>query len=35
MAYTEKARKWNENKCSQKTVKEVNAEKGTPINVAK
>uniref|UniRef100_A0A8B9M671 Protein maelstrom homolog n=1 Tax=Accipiter nisus TaxID=211598 RepID=A0A8B9M671_9AVES len=32
MAYTEKARKWNENKCSQKTVKEVNAEKGTPIN---
>ncbi|KFP59990.1 Protein maelstrom, partial [Cariama cristata] len=34
MAYREKARKWNE-KRSQKTVKEVNAEKGTPFNVAK
>ncbi|KFZ58496.1 Protein maelstrom, partial [Podiceps cristatus] len=29
MAYTEKARKWNEKKCSQKTMKEVNAEKRT------
>lgn len=34
MVYTEKARKWNE-KCTQKTVKEVNAEKGPPFNVAK
>jgi len=35
MAYAEKARKWNEKKHSQKMVKEVNAEKGTPSNVAK
>ncbi|KFW97438.1 Protein maelstrom, partial [Phalacrocorax carbo] len=32
MAYTEKARKCKEKKCSQKTVKEVNAEKGTPFS---
>lgn len=35
MVYTEKARKWNEKKSPQKTAKEVNAEKGTPFNVAK
>ncbi|KFZ51397.1 Protein maelstrom, partial [Antrostomus carolinensis] len=35
MVYTEKAQKWNEKKRSRKTVKEVNAEKGTPFIVAK
>lgn len=34
MMYKEKAHKENEKRSSQKTVAEVNAEKGAPFNVA-
>ncbi|KFV92563.1 Protein maelstrom, partial [Eurypyga helias] len=35
MVYTEKAQKWNEKKCSRKTVKEVNAETRAPFSITK